>query len=428
LKNILVLFDQEWDTRQLQRLGASSDTGYRFFHEGFDLFKFPSNANLLVFDIFRFVDKLADKYRHRKIDAIISSHEQFGALAAGLLGEKMGLPSMSTRAVLNAQHKALARELVGRHVPTANVPYATFPYTVRAADEIALPFPFYTKPIKAAYSVLARRVDDFSTLRRHLDFRPWEMYIIKRLVRPFNDVVARLEVSETNGHWMIAEQLIDGFQVNVDGYVENGNVEILGIVDAVMYPGTDAFLRWEYPSRLPYEWQQNIRDTAKKIAQALALNHGLFNVELRVCTHSGECKLIEVNPRMAMQFSDMYEAVDGINLHALAIRLALGEPAGLAPLRAAGGKQKFATSFVYRRFDGKPQPHFPDAAQMQALAAFDPEAQLITFEKRGGELKRESKWLQSYRYACLNLAAGSEADLQEKYLRASAILGFPTHP
>jgi hypothetical protein len=120
----------------------------------------------------------------------------------------------------------------------------------------------------------------------------------------------------------------------------------------------------------------------------------------------------------------MYEAVDGINLHALAIRLALGEPANVAQLQ---GRHKFATSFVYRRFDGKPQPHFPDAAQLRALAAFDQDARLVTFEKRGAELKRESKWLQSYRYACLNMAADSEQALLEKYRRAPEILGFPAH-
>jgi hypothetical protein len=428
VKNILVLFDQEWDTVQLRRIVNASGNQFRFFHEGFDLFSFPSNANLLFFDIFRFVDKVVEKYKRVKIDGIISSHEQFGALSGALLADRLGLPAMSATAVMNAQHKALARELLEKHAPQTNIPYDVFPYTVRNASEIAIPFPFYTKPVKAAYSVLARRVDDFSQLKQHLTFHPWEKYIIKRLVRPFNDVVERMGVSSINGHWMMAEQLIDGFQVNVDGFIEDGEVKILGIVDAVMYPGTDAFLRWEYPSRLPPEWQQNIHSATKQVVKALALDHGLFNVELRICSHSGDCKVIEVNPRMAMQFSDMYEAVNGVNLHILAMKLAMGEPSGLGRVMPTGGHAKFATSFVYRRFDGKAQEHFPNPTQIDELQAFDPRAQLITFKKTGGELKRESKWLQSYRYACLNMSAGSEEDLMEKYRKASAILGFPTHP
>jgi hypothetical protein len=421
LKNILFLFGQDWDAPQLARVSAATDGAYRFHHEGFDLFRFPSNVNLLVFDIYRFVDRLIEKYRHVRLDAVLSTHEQFGALAAALLAERLGLPSMSLEAVLNAQHKLVARERWQTHAPHLNVPYAAFPYTVRNAIEIALPFPFYAKPVKAAYSILARRVDSFAALRAHLTFHPWEKFIIKRLVRPFNDVVAREAMSSVNGHWMLAEQLIDGFHVNVDGFVENGKVQILGIVDAVMFPGTDAFMRWEYPSRLPELWQRNLRDAASACVRALSLNHGLFNVELRVCTHSGECKVIEVNPRMATQFSDLYEAVDGVNLHALALSLALGESVSCQP---KAGKFGFATSFVYRRFDGRPQPHFPDAAQQAALKAFAPESQLVLFPKTGAELKRESKWLSSYRYACLNLAANSEAELMGKYREASKLLGF----
>jgi len=428
LKNILVLFDQEWDIPQLRKLSAQATNEYRFFYEGFDLFRFPSNATLLWFDIYRFVDQLTKKYGSGRIDGIVSSQEQFGALTAGLLGERLGLPAMSTRSVLNAQHKSLARELLQRHVPDATVAFTTFPYTVKSADEVALEFPFYAKPVKAAYSVLARRVDSFAELRRHLDFESWEMFIIKRLVRPFNDVVERLGVSEINGHWMIAEQLIEGVQVNVDGFIEHGRVHILGVIDAVMYPGTDAFLRWDYPSRLPAQFIDTIHQTTIDVVLALGLDHGLFNVELRLDPDTGACKVIEVNPRMAMQFSDMYEAVDGVNLHALAIRLALSEPAAIDQCRAVGGRYKLATSFVYRRFDGLPQQHFPAAAELAALGRFDPDAQLITFKKRGGELKRESRWLQSHRYACLNMAANSEGELEEKYQRASAILGFPPQP
>lgn len=424
MKNILVLFDQEWDQAQLRRAAISSNHEFQFYHEGFDLFSFPSNAQLLVFDIFRFVDKLVEKYKRIKLDGIISSHEQFGALSAALLADRLGLPTTSIDAVLNAQHKALARTILQRELPEANVPFETFPYTVKHAQEIALPFPFFVKPVKAAYSVLARRVEDFADLREHLNFRPWEKFIIMRLVRPFNDVVERMAATNINGHYMLGEQLIDGFQVNVDGYIQGGEAHILGIVDAVMYPGTDAFMRWEYPSRLPPEWKEKIHATSLAVIKALKFDYGLFNVELKICSHSGDCKLIEVNPRMAAQFSDMYEMVDGINLHDLALKLALDEP-----VEATKKVQRYkcATSFVYRRFDGKGQNHFPGPDEFKALEKFDPGAQLLLFKKSGNELKRETKWLQSYRYACMNMGAESEDELIEKYRHASKLIGFPSN-
>jgi len=412
---------------QFHKAAMLSEHDVRFFHEGFDLFSFPSNANLLVFDIFKFVEKLIEKYRCQRIhiDAVVSTHEQFGALVSSLIAARLSLPSASITAIMNAQHKSIARELLQKNAPDINVAYTTFPYTVRQEIDVALPFPFYTKPVKAAFSVLARKVDDFADLRQHLNFRPWEMFIIKRLVRPFNDVVELLQASDVNGHFMIGEEIISGFQVNVDGFVVNNQIYLLGIIDAVMYPGTDAFLRWEYPSRLPPEWQKNIREAATRTITALSYDHGLFNVEIRVCTHSGQCKVIEVNPRLASQFSDMYDAVDGINLHQIALQLALDET---PQIEKRVMPDKVATSFIYRRFDGRIQPHFPSPAQIKALQAFDEKACLVTYVRKGNELEREMRWLKSYRYACLNMAAASEEALTEKYKQASKILGFPTHP
>ena len=79
LKNILVLFDADWDQSQLAKAAEdSASPRYRFFYEGFDLFSFPSNVQLLTFDIFRFVDKLAKKYRSKNLDGMVSNNEPFG--------------------------------------------------------------------------------------------------------------------------------------------------------------------------------------------------------------------------------------------------------------------------------------------------------------------------------------------------------------
>ena len=264
MKNILVLFDADWDRVQLERAAESSGSAaYRFFYEGFDLFSFPSNAQLLTFDIFRFVDKLVKKYQSMPLHGVTSSNEQFGALAAALLAQRLGLPGADPAALIASQHKYVARRILQRDVPGANVAFHAFPYKLKTADDIPLKFPFYVKPVKAAYSVLARRVDNFRALRQHMNFHPWEKYIIKRLVRPFNDVVRKLTDFNVDAHWMLAEELIDGAQVNVDGVVIDGEINVLGIVDAVMYPGTDQFMRFEYPTRLPPAHDARARDCAQ---------------------------------------------------------------------------------------------------------------------------------------------------------------------
>ena len=419
-----MLFDADWDQSQLEKAAEDQTSpSYKFFYEGFDLFSFPGNARLLTFDVFKFVDKLAKKYRSENLAGIISSNEQFGALAGALLARKLGLPGPDPKALIAAQHKYIARRILQQEVPEANVAFHVFPYTFQSAEEIPLKFPYYVKPVKAAYSVLARRVDSFAELQQHMTFHPWEQYIIKRLVRPFNDVVKKLTDFDVDAHWMIAEELIDGQQINVDGVVINGEIHILGIIDAVMYPGTDQFMRFEYPSRLPPDHDQRARETAKRIVRALGLDHGLFNVEMRVCNETGECRLIEVNPRMAAQFSDLYEKVDGINLHDVALKIATGETPDLASGR---GKYKVASSFVFRKFDGTPLTNPPCHEKLGWLREFDPDAFLALFVKTGAGLKREMKWLGSHRYATLNMGGESEQHLLDKFHLVKQTLEFET--
>ena len=92
------------------------------------------------------------------------------------------------------------------------------------------------KPVKATYSVLARQVDDFETLRQHLRFRALEKLVIRKLVRPFNDLMRAHTDYAVDAHHMIAEEVLTGVQVNVDGFVHGGEVTILGFIDEVIHP------------------------------------------------------------------------------------------------------------------------------------------------------------------------------------------------
>ena len=50
---------------------------------------------------------------------------------------------------------------------------------------------------------------------------------------------------------MVCEEILHGRQVTANGYARDGRVTMLGTVDSVMYPGTDQFQRFQYPSSLP---------------------------------------------------------------------------------------------------------------------------------------------------------------------------------
>lgn len=419
MKKILVLFPKEWDRLEFER--PEYRDRYEFVYAGFDLFRFPQNAQLATFDVFRFVNRLLERFRRERLDGVFSNNEYFGALIAAVLAEKLGLPGNDPRVVITAQHKFYARQAFARIAPEAAARFAAFPYALRERTDLPFELPCFVKPVRATYSVLARRVDSFDELRRHLAFWPFEKWVIKRLVKPFNDLMRWYTDYALDAHHLIAEELLPGVQVNMDGYVHAGCVRVLGVIDENMYPGTTAFRSFEYPSRVPADVQARMTGLAEKLLAGLGYRHGFFNLEFSWDPGSGRIAVIELNPRMASQLSYLYECVDGVRPYEMLLALAAGD----SPEDARrGARYRHAASFALRKFDGKPLAAHPSSAQLERARAEFPEAHLMLYLKRGASLAREMKWLGSYRYAVVNMGARTQADLHARF-EALARLLFP---
>jgi len=408
-KNILVLFPKDWDRIELDHPRYRGR--FRFFYEGFDLFRFPDNARLLTFDARRYVDRLARKYRGR-IDGIISNNEHFGALIAAVLAQRLGLPGADPALIIATQHKYYSRCLQSRIVPEATPRFEALPYAGGINSPPKLGFPCFVKPVKATYSVLARRIDSFAQLRALMDFSPLEGLILRKLVQPFDDLMQMYTPFSIGARAMIAEEILEGVQVNIDGFVHQGRITVLGIVDEVMYPGTQAFMRFEYPSQLAPDVRQRMIALTEKLLAGIDYSHGFFNVELILDPQSGAIRIIEINPRMASQIANLYRRVDGCDPYGMLLDLAIGD----VPQTVRGaGEFRAAASFVFRRFDGRAAGSVPSTEQIAAMHRRYPDARLILYLKRGAGLAREMKWLGSHRYAVLNLGGRDAADLQQRY-------------
>lgn len=422
----LLLFNYDWDAAAAQALLAQ---GHAFDERGFDLFSFPSNVNLPFFSMDRFVSKLAKQAQSQSWDAVSSQHEQFGALAAALLAEKMGWPGTCPKAVVACQHKLYARQVLETVAPEANVRFTRLSCAYGEDVPDNLQYPAFVKPVKAAFSVLAQVVRSREDLQAFTRFGAYELWVIKHLVRPFEEVCARLLPEAGTAHSMLLEEPVRGAQYSLDGIAFEGEIKPLGVVDSIMYPGTQAFMRFDYPSRLEQTAQDQALDVARKFLQAVGFTHGLFNMEFFYDTATQTLKVIEFNPRMASQFSDLYKRVDGINLHAMALELAHGRDPWALP--RASTKVGAASSFVYRVFDERashlPQriPAMPQAWQLSQLKAQFPDQLFLQFPKAGHSLARDFKWLGSYRYGILHLSGRDVHDLQERCQRASGILHWP---
>ena len=430
----LLLFNYDWDAEGFQRLAKTKGQTWTnaFSSRGFDLFSFPSNANLVLFDLDRFVNKLAKQAKRAGWTAVASQHEQFGTLAAAMLAEKMGWPGTPPAAVVACQHKLYARQVLQQVCPEASVPFQRMPAAYGEPVPDGLSYPTFVKPVKAAFSVLAKTVQSQYELHQFTRFGAYELWVIKRLVEPFERIAKKLLPQAGTAHSMILEEPANSAtaqQYSLDGVAFQGNIKPLGVVDSVMYPGTQAFMRFDYPSNLPADIQNRALNVANKFLTTVGFTHGLFNMEFFYDAVTDKLTVIEFNPRMASQFADLYLRVDGVDLYAMAFELAHGRDPWL--LHKTNPTAQAATSAVYRVFDSAqpllPQsiPAMPAPVHIEALQQQFPDHLLLSFPKTGGSTARDFKWLGSYRYGILHLGGQSAADLQSRLEQASILLGWP---
>ncbi len=415
-----VLFDHDWDALGFFR----SRTTHRLESAGFDLFQFPQNARLIGLDLDRWAARLARRARAQGWSGVVSHNEQFGALLAALVAERAGLPGTAPEAVLAVQHKLYARRVLQQVAPEANLDHAPLDAEYGGPLPDSVPLPAYVKPVKAAFSVLAREVRTRDELQAHTRFGWREAWVIRHLVEPFDRVCRARLPQAGSAHRMMLEEPVPAAtpQFNLDGWVHEGQVHLLGVVDALMYPGTQAFMRWQVPSRLPRAVQERALDVARRFLGAIGFTHGFFNMEFFFEAADSRLSVIEFNPRLASQFSDLYQRTTGQDPHAMSLHLACGlDPLDLPTTEPAAGA---AASLVYRTFPGEAMPGLPSPGAQAEFARHFPDSLLFTYPRTAHGLQRDFKWLGSWRHGIVHLEGHDEADLRERAERASTLLGW----
>ena len=334
----------------------------------------------------------------------------------------MGFPAPTPESVLTCSHKYYSR-LAQREAAPKAAPLSILinPGKIKKED-IALDFPLFIKPVKSWSSVLARRVDSFDEMKSFLS-QPTVRRFKSRYLRSFDRLIERYTKFKSNGGCFLAEQLMEGHQVTVEGFVFRGDAQVFAVVDSIMYPGTISFERFEYPSSLPESVQRRMACIAKKVLRRIGYDNGMFNIEMFYDSKKDLIQIVEINPRMVGQFADLVEKVDGTNTYEIMLALAAGER---PVVKKREGKFKVAASFVLRCFEDKRVVRLPDRKQISEIKRLLPETLVHLFYEEGERMSDYEHMddVESYSYAMINMGAQDRSSLLAAFDQAKKRLTF----
>lgn len=376
----------------------------------------------LRFDVLRYLRGVVRRYRDAGISGVLGTGDYPGCMFGAFIAEELGLPSPRARDVVLLSHKYFSRQHQRRTAPESTPAFALIDPRAPREPE-AFGYPFFVKPVKGTMSIRARMVHDRGQLGQALALSLRERLQGWVVLRPYDQLLRAYAPDRAPTRMFIAEAPLRGRQVTVDGFVQDGRVTVMGIVDSIMYPGTMSFHRFEYPSTLPDSVQARMIDVATRLMEGAApgFDHSCFNIEMFHDEATDAVSIIEINPRMSYQFSDLFERVDGMSSFAAQLMLATGVPV-VWPRGA--GPEGAAVSLVLRRFSDARVLSAPTREEVAAVERRFPGTQVRLLCAAGDLLSAHAQDVGSYRYCIVNAAAASADELRARCDELTAMLPF----
>ena len=348
------------------------------------------------------------------VDAIVTYWDFPATMMAPILCQRRGLPSADLTAVIRCEHKYWSRLVQSR--VTNDLP--AFGLLDLDADEPHLPagvsYPAWIKPVESASSEGAYRILDPEQLA---DTLPQAREDVVRLGRPFEAILDMIElppeIEQIGGAAYMAEEAAAGQQMTVEGFIAGGAVEIYGLVASIDYPGSDSFLRYQYPSTMSEGVFERVVKVATDVIQASGLDNSTFNIEFFWDAEESRLRLLEVNARHSQEHARLFEMVDGVANHAAMVSLGLRRHPQL-PRRE--GEYAMAAKWFLRHFSDGVVQRVPTPAQVADLERRLPGCTVQVKVSEGDRLS-EGYGEDSYSYVLAEVFLGGrdEADVERQY-------------
>ncbi len=358
------------------------------------------------------IERICEVLSDIPLDGIFATNDYPGQSVASVIAHELGLPGPDPSVLLPLQDKYYARKLASNVIPECIPDFETIAPEHPELSHVSLPC--IIKPIKGVGSLgtmLIRNEAELAALAAIPDL----------FFQPLHDLLTQYTDHNLSDNVLLAESCASGLQVTVDGYVYNGSIQIMGIVDSDIDPQTLQFHTFTYPSQLETHIQNRIKEVVTILVQATKLNNTCFNVECRYDPEYDRITIIEMNTRMSSQFADMYEKVDGYHPYQVAIDLACGTEPEILHQK---GKYKKACGFCIHTNADYFVDRVPTPDEKETLLAEIPDMRIEVEVSPGKRMSACDDAVFVYGYTMLQIGGDSDEELKEKFDHARTNLPF----
>ena len=261
--------------------------------------------------------------KQEQVDFLITVCTDQALLTVAKVSQELGLPCyIDYQTALNVTNKSYMKEIFKlKDISTAK-------FEVMASLDFEkikeLSYPLIVKPVDCNSSKGVKKVENASEL---------EM--------AFENAV---KLSRTGT--AIVEEFIDGPELSVDVYVENGVAKLLSVSQLDKIPEKDKFVifRSKAPENMSAELEAQITETAQKIADAFNLKNSPMLIQMISNGNKGYVLEFSARTGGGEKFI-MIEKVSGFDVIGAVVDLTLGNFPKVRKERPT--KKLFATEFIY---------------------------------------------------------------------------------
>lgn len=336
------------------------------------------------------VDAVRKLAKEQKVDMVLTACADQVLLVQAQVSEELGLPCyIDYKTAKDVSSKELMKKVfVENGIPTSkHVIMGVF-------DE--------EKVRELSYPIIVKPVDSYSSRGVR------KVFNIEELKAAFD---AAVEISRTNT--AIVEEFVEGEELTVDVYIENGTAHTLCISNIDKIPGNDRFVicRTRYPAQINDEIKKQVEVVAEQIAKAFNLQNSPMLVQM--ITDGKKVSVVEFCARTGGgdKFR-LIKQVSNFDVIKAVVDLTLGKKPHVVPYQLP---ECIVNEFLYSEpgfFD-----HLEGFEEMRAQGVISEYFQLKTKGTECGEIKSSGD-----RVAYYTIQAPTIDEVREKDKKANSVL------